>query len=60
MQLVMEVDDFDVRCMFRDEAGARYCSVNLKKVWREDGTDAMGDANEKTPSNFRSHFAGGN
>ena len=64
VELVEEVDNFDVNCVFNQGSAGRYCQVSFKKVFIEeepnDTLERSGGAeeDEDEPSHFKSHFTG--
>ena len=55
VELVAEVDNFDVNCVFNDGLSGEYCQVSFRKVWEEKG---VGSDEGQEPSRFKSHFGG--
>ena len=65
VELIKEVDAFDVSCFFNQGEPGRYCGVSLRRVWddKENGSDAPADANDerakkKMKSAYASHYTG--
>jgi len=57
VELVREVDTFDVKCMFNDGLAGEYCQVSFKKVWRDEAAETQAKGDEE-PSHFKSHYSG--
>ena len=52
VELLLEIDDFDVDCVFRGGESGEYCTTNYRRIWpgREDaGLGASGGATERAP-----------
>ena len=62
VELFLEIDDFDVDCVFRGGESGEYCTTNYRRIWpgREDaGIGASGGATESAPeSKYKSHYTG--
>ena len=54
VDLLKEVDDFDVDCVFRGGASGEYCTTNYRRIWpgREDGGGGLAE------SKYKSHYTG--
>jgi creatinine amidohydrolase len=65
IDLLREVDEFDVGCFFNDGEPGRYCGVSLRRVW--DSEESQGSADDlsamrrkrKKKNAFSSHYSGG-
>jgi creatinine amidohydrolase len=64
VELIKEVDAFDVACFFNQGEPGRYCGVSLRRVWDDDGVDGpKSDGKDetksaKTKSAYASHYTG--
>lgn len=57
VELVEEVDNFDVNCVFNNGSAGQYCQVSFRKVWKDPNEMGLGSS-EDEPSHFKSHFTG--
>ena len=62
VDLLKEVDDFDVDCVFRGGASGEYCTTNYRRIWpgREDGGGGLAarTTGDEADSKYKSHYTG--